>query len=94
VEYGIVLILDIVVQPIKIDVEYVGVIMYIQISLLIIDCGGVSIMPAYSRTRRVTHLKHDVAMVVMRFNDVETEDCLESRMGSRRSRRASECCGR
>jgi hypothetical protein len=37
IEYGIVWILDIVVQPIKFFVEYVGIIIVIQVLLLIID---------------------------------------------------------
>jgi hypothetical protein len=56
-----------VVQPIKIFVECVGVIMEIQVLLLIIDQRGVSIMSTYSLTRRVTHLTLDDARVVMRY---------------------------
>ena len=42
-------------------------------TLLIIDRRGVSIMSAYSRTRRVTHLTFNNARVEMDFNDGETE---------------------
>jgi len=49
-DYGIVSILDIMVQPIKIFVKYVGVIMDIQVPLMIIDRRDVSFMSACSQT--------------------------------------------
>ena len=54
-------------KPIKIFVEYVGVITGIQVPLLIIDRRGVSVMSACSRTRRVTHLTFGNATVVLGY---------------------------
>jgi hypothetical protein len=51
------------VKPIKIFVECVGIIMYIQVPQLIIDRRGVLIMFADSRTCRVTHLILNIARV-------------------------------
>jgi len=44
-------------KPIKIFVEFVGVIMGIQVPLMVIDRRGVSIMSALFANRRVTHLR-------------------------------------
>jgi len=54
-------------KPIKIFVEFVGVIMGIQVPLMVIDRRSVSIMSARSRTRRVTHLKFGNARVVLGY---------------------------
>jgi hypothetical protein len=62
IEYGIVWILDIVVKPIKVFVECVGIIMDIQVPLLVIDWRGVSIMSIDSQTCRATHLTLNIAM--------------------------------
>ena len=62
---------DIVVQPMKIFVEYVGVIMGIQVTLMIIDRRGVSIMYACSRNHRVTHLTYGNARVALGYFDGE-----------------------
>ena len=55
-------------KPIKIFVEYVGVIMGIQVLLLIIDQRGVSVMYACSRICRVTHLTFGDARVVLGYS--------------------------
>ena len=44
----------------KVIVECVGAIMDIQVSLLVIDRRGVSIMSASFANHRVTHLRFDV----------------------------------
>jgi hypothetical protein len=54
-------------KPIKIFVEFVGVIMGIQVPLMVIDRRSVSIMSARSRTRRVTHLRFDDARVALGY---------------------------
>jgi hypothetical protein len=53
------------VQPIKIFIECVGIIMDIQVLLLIIHRRGALIMSANSRTRMVITL--DVTRVEMRY---------------------------
>ena len=52
----IIVVHDIVVQPIKIFVQCVGIIMDILVPLMVIDQRDVSIMSTCSRTRRVTPL--------------------------------------
>ena len=61
----IIVVHDIVVQPIKIFVECLGFILDILVPLLVIDRRGVSIMSARSRTRRVTHLTFGNARVAL-----------------------------
>jgi hypothetical protein len=65
-EYGIIWILHIVVQPIKILVEYVEIIMDIQIPILTIGERDASIMYACCRTRRVIQFTYDVGRVLIR----------------------------
>ena len=88
----IIVVHDIVVQPIKIFVECVGVIMDILVPQMVIDRRGVSIMSASFANRRVTHLRFDVVLVDMEY-EMETECCSESRIGSRASRGGSEWSG-
>jgi hypothetical protein len=66
-EYGIVWILNIMVQPIKISIECVGIIMEIQVPLLIIDRRDVSIMSTESQTRNITHLTFNITIVAMGY---------------------------
>jgi hypothetical protein len=62
-EYVIVSILDIVVQPIKIFFKYVGIIMDIKVPILIIDQRCILIMSTDSQTRRITHLTLNIVRV-------------------------------
>ena len=61
----IIVVHDMVVQPIKIFVECVGVIMDILVPLMVIDWRGFLIMSARSRTRRVTHLTFGTTRVAL-----------------------------
>ena len=63
--------------------------MDLQVPLLVIDRRGVSIMSASFANRRMTHLRFGIVLVDMEY-EMETEYCLESRMGSRTSRGGSE----
>ena len=58
------LILDIVVQPIKIFVEYVGINMGIQVLLLVIDRRRVLVMSTLFSTRRVRTLKVSMTVIL------------------------------